>query len=267
VLSANFFPLDGGLQDSFSRLLSQVYEFDLKNPQAMEAYLKAAKGDFELAKKKSDQQLKAKNNPTGVKFFFTKITDRAEGRSQVTQNMALFKNEYQVTEDESDIEIIENQTQEKFYILETNSQREWNWSDALTGKDEEKSLLTGTLKVDKVKSKSSKATEYVFIKEDNPYYLTVNYSINDKYVEAEELKERYKKLRFFLLMPLEGLPEIDLRDQEMLAEKRRRNFLSNDQESQNFLHVTPTFLGKMQVDATVMFDTNVLEMILAQPKK
>ncbi len=145
-----FYPLDSSYEQSLSDMFDQVYEYDLRNPHAKEAYLAAVNGDFVVSKVKY-REAKESNVETGVDFQFTRLQDRNEENFEIGPNLGLFKKSRSRNIRKSEIEITDQKG--KFYILqarETLQDRDW---DVLVGDEKEKLDQIMEIKVQRIINK------------------------------------------------------------------------------------------------------------------
>ncbi len=257
-----FYPFDIKFEQAFSKLYEKIFEFDLTGKPAQDAYLKAVQGDFTEASKLAEFSRDRLKN-TGVQYFFTKKEDRTSFENNVSQNFAMWKKVRNNDRYISDIHI--NEPEGDTVILETGRNWTHEWSDMFAGKEESKWQGIGVIKVDEKIAKTG-VVEFKISKQENPYYVLMNYLVNDKYVEAEEFKKYIDQLKAFLYLPLSDVPRIQIRDDDALRASRMRNFFQFDPVTHPNLHVTPTHLGKLRFDATLLLTSKHIDQISRTPK-
>jgi hypothetical protein len=328
-IPAPMYPVDARLEQAGADVFDQLYEYDLRNPHAQEAYLAAVGGDFSVSQAKwrffVEQEI-----DTGVTYHFTRVQSRAEFEARNGPNIAVLKKERTTQLSDAEVEITDPDG--KFYILEARQSLREKWLDILVGEESEEHNHVAEIKVKRVlvdpddprlgdqieiedfpdrewitsfygsgnwveKEKLDEQGEeseapvdpdfegparpkdwvdedgdgvpddkryaYVFSYDDNdPIQLTMNFSIQDRYLDAEEYAENIELLRYFSMLPLDDVPDIRVRDETRQRTYRRFAFFDDPRRSPLNLHVTPTYLGKFGAQAAVSFDTKELNKIL-----
>lgn len=267
-MPAHVFPLDFGVEESIGDLLGRVYSFDLRNDEARTAFLEAVHGNFAAAQVSA---LRAKEDKldTGVKFFFNKKERRFERSFATGHNIFLTNKKTRRAHSDAEIEITDSSG--RFYILEAKQDHETNRWNMLTGKTEESISLQADLMVRKVFEKQGSdnnvKSRFEFVAEGNPIDISINLSINDKYVQTEELANYLSVLSRFTQLEITGLPQFDIRDPTALAARRREVFFSNDNSSTHHLHVPPTHLGRFEAYANMKMSHAQLSAIASKPRE
>ena len=259
---APILPINIQIEHALARLFDQVYEFDLRQPAAQEAYRAAVRGDFAPAHERYLDQ-KEKKLVTGVKFLFNREQNRREDISTNGPNLAFYRNERRRTLDDSMIEITDQEG--KFHILESTlnvEDKDWN---LLVGERQIRTQQTVEMKVSKVLSKpdeSGKSINYAFELGPNPYHLQLTLNIQDRYVDTLSLVAYLDTLRFFTALPMDGLPVFPEREASKEATWRQENFFASPREQVSRIHVTPTYLGTFSAQAGLYFTKDQLQTII-----
>ena len=251
-MPAVLFPVDLAIEEAIGDLFSRVYSFDLRNDEAKTAFVEAVHGNFAAAQI-SWLRFREEKKETGVNFFYTKQERRFETSISTGHNVFLTSKRTNRTHSDAEIEI--NDSSGRYYILEAKEdadQRKW---DILTGRAESNITLQADLMVRKVIEKSTEGAElkthFEFLAEGNPIDISFNLSINDKFVETEDLQFYLNQLSRFSLLKIDGLPQFQIRDPEALIKRRKEVFFSNDSSFRHRLHITPTHLGQFEGYASV----------------
>lgn len=277
-MPANVFPVDMRIELATGQKFDQLFEYDLENAKAQQAYLAAVRGDFTTSKQMAIQQ-REKTEKTGVVFHFTRTQDIKEQNTGNSRNFAVARTTRKQERSSAEIEIVDQEG--KFHVLETKQDvQDEDW-DIFVGPQDTKYRDQVDMKVVKImrpeteeknedhkKDKGEKAenvgwgnNRYVFAVASNPIRMTTTMSIQDRYTDAKELTKYVEALRFFSSLPLDDLPEISLREDDDEVKRRREIFYRNPKENIMQLHVTPTYLGRFGADATTSFSTEVLNSI------
>lgn len=264
-------PVDLNFEQAIADLFDQVYEYDMRNPSAREAYEAAVKGDFVPSKLRYLDQ-KEKGVDTGVTFHFARVQDRKEEISRNGPNLAVYRRERKRDHGEAEIEITDPDG--KFYILESSlAVEDKNW-DVLVGDEQGRVNQSVEMKVRRVVPSNTDGDlatghasyTYAFEADPDPYRLTMSLSIQDRYLDTVEYYEYLDDIRFFTGLDLETTPKIRLRDPEVEEERRRSIYFAEPTNEAVNVHVTPTYLGRFGAQATLSFSTQQLERIIATPE-
>ena len=259
---APILPINIQIEKALAKLFDQVYEFDLRQPAAQEAYRAAVKGDFAPAYERYLDR-KEKNIVTGVKFLFNRDQTRSEDIASNGPNLAFYRNERRRTLDDSAIEITDEEG--KFHVLEAThnvEDKEWN---LLVGEKQVRTQQTVEMKVNKIAHKADdpdKAINYAFEIGPNPYHLQLTLNVQDRFVDTLSLVNYLDALRFFTGLPMDGLPSFPDRDADKEAKWRQENFFASPYEQVSRIHVTPTYLGKFSAQAGLYFTKDQLQMMI-----
>ena len=258
----NFFPFDIRFEQAFAKLYGQIFEFDLAQEAARRYYLTAVKGDFTDATKQAQIE-RDTSTETGVKYFFTKKENSTTFRNDISHNYALWKKVRNNSDYVSDIHIQEPEGET--VVLETGKNWIHEWSDVFAGKEENKWQGIGVIKVDETEDKSGEIS-FKISQQKNPYYILMNYVVNDKYVEAEEYQAYMQQLKAFMFMPMPDIPTIQVRDDDAVTNFRMQNFFQFDAVTDSHLHVTPTHLGRLRFDASLLLTSDHIDQIAHRPE-
>ena len=259
---APILPINIQIEKALARLFDQVYEFDLRQPAAQEAYRAAVTGDFAPAYERYLDH-KEKNLVTGVNFLFNRDQKRSEDIASNGPNLAFYRNERRRTLDDSAIEITDQEG--KFHVLEaTHNVEDKEW-DLLVGERQVRTQQTVEMKVNKIARKASdpgNAINYAFEIGPNPYHLQLTLNIQDRFVDTLSLVTYLDALRFFTGLPMDGLPSFPDRDADSEAKWRQENFYASPSEQVSRIHVTPTYLGKFSAQAGLYFTKDQLQAMI-----
>jgi len=266
-MPAPIFPLDFAIEESVGDLFGRVYSFDLRNDEAKTAFIEAVHGNFAAAQvswlRSQEERLE-----TGVTFFYTKNERRFETAIATGHNVFLTSSRTNRTHSDAEIEI--NDASGRYYILEAKEdadQRRW---DLLTGKAETNFTLQADLMVRKVVEKEmaedSIKSRYEFLAEGNPIDISFSLSINDKFVETEDLEAYLTKLSKFSQLQLDGLPKFSIRENQDLIKRRQEVFFNHDNDGKHRIHVTPTHLGQFEGYSSIRMTNEQLLEISSLPR-
>lgn len=266
-MPAPIFPIDFAIEETIGNIFGRVYSFDLRNDEAKTAFVEAVHGNFAAAQI-SWLRSQEDRHDTGVKFFYTKKEQRFETSVATGHNIYLTSRRTNRSHSDAEIEI--NDASGNYYILEAKEdadQRRW---DMLTGRAETNITLQADLMVRKVVEKElgqdTIKSRYEFIAEGNPVELTFSLSLNDKFVETEDLAAYLTLLSKFTQLEMNGLPEFTTREDEELSKRRREIYFNNDSDDKHRLHVTPTHLGRFEGYASIRMTNDQLLAIANLPR-
>lgn len=266
-MPAALFPIDFAVEEAIGDLFGRVYSFDLRNDEAKVAFLEAVHGNFAAAQI-SWLRAREEKMETGVTFFYTKNERRSETAFATGHNVFLTSKRTNRTHSAAEIEI--NDRSGRYFILESKEdadQRRW---DILTGRAETNVTLQADLMVRKVVEKElgedSIKSRYEFLAEGNPVDITFSLSLNDKFVETEELQSYLETLSRFTKLSLDGLPKFATREESALSQRRREIFFHHDNDGKNRIHTTPTHLGQFEGYASVKLTNDQLLYIATLPR-
>jgi len=140
----------------------------------------------------------------------------------------------------------------------------------LTGRAETNVTLQADLLVRKVVEQElgedAIKSRYEFIAEGNPIDITFNLSLNDKFVETEDLYFYLNLLSRFTQLELNGLPEFPIRDKNEMSRRRREVFFYHDNNSKHKIHITPTHLGQLEGYASIKMTNEQLASVASLPR-
>lgn len=261
------FPIDVEFEQALAKIYDQVYEYDLRNPHARQAYEAAVKGDFAPSRFKHLDRVEKKLD-TGVTFHFTRVQDRQESNIRNSPNLAVFRKERHRDRFSGEVEVTD--AEGKFYILETQQDTADKTWDVFVGEEETRIRSLVELKVRRVINKDAPEDEsqfyYAFEAEPNPMTLTISMAINDRFINVVEYREYLEQLRFFTKMPLLDVPDLPLRDPARVdAGWRKAYYVEPDREAVT-LHVTPQHLGGFGAQALISLGTEQIERIVNTPE-
>ncbi len=255
-------PIDLNFEQAIADVFDQVYEYDLRNPAAQKAYLAAVRGDF-VPSRESYLDWKERDIDTGVIFHFARTTDKNETVSTNGPNLAVYRRERQRQHSEAEIEITDQEG--KFYVLEVNHDVADKTWDILVGEEEQRVQQTLEMKVRRVLDKDEATGEetffYAFDVDEDPVRLLLNLNIQDRYIDVEEYDNYIAAVRYFTALPLSTVPDIGLRDEQLLRERRRYAYF-DEPGTATSLHVPPTYLGRFGAQASISFSSKQLKNIL-----
>lgn len=252
------FPVDLETTLADANKFDLLYSFDLSNPEANEAYLKAVRGDFTKAQEKYSEA-RAYRKDTGVEFQFDRREASLEHSGSNSRNLFVFRSSRHDMRAKSRIETLDQLG--RFHMLEVNQQVQDETWDALVGVETLSFNNRAAIKVSKVTTPEGDV-DYTFRKGDrSPYDLTLSLSINDRFIDVLEFRSYIELVRFFTRMPLYDIPYLPLRQEEKLVDRRRETAVENPTEDVENIHVTPTYLGSFGADASVYLSTDDLNAV------
>jgi hypothetical protein len=267
-MPAHVFPIDFAYEEGVGDIFSKVYSFDLRNDEARTAFIEAVHGNFAAAQISA---LRAKEDgfDTGVRFFYDK-TEKRFDRAFATGHSAFIINK-KTKRVHSDAEIEITDSSGRFHILEAKEDHDVSWWNMLTGRSEQNISLQAELKVRKVVEKETENNQlksrYEFVAEDNAVDVAFSLSINDKFVETEELAAYLDELSRFTKLEMKGLPEFSIREPDLLATRRKRVVFQTDNNANHVLHVTPTHLGRFEGYGSVRMTHAQITAVAALPRQ
>lgn len=258
-MPAPVFPINFELDAADANKFDHLYEFDLRKEPARVAYRQAVRGNFREAHNRYLDHKEQKLD-TGVLFHFKRKQRGLEYGRKNSRNLVIQRNTRKSLHSDSEIEITDGQG--IIHILEADVEiRDEAW-DALVGSENLSFNNRLEIKVDKAKDPESGMTRYIISPSDtNPVSLVMTFRVNDKFVDVTEYRDYVQMARLFTNLGFE-LPYLPLRDNSKLRGKRREMALMDPVEDVRAIHVTPTHLGEMGVNASVHFDTRNLERII-----
>jgi hypothetical protein len=258
-------PVDFDITKAKALRFDQLYEFDLQNKYAQEAYRKAVEGDFTLAHQRYlDHREQAID--TGVVFHFKRNEDAIETDDESSLNLFVFRRTRDNSRSVGEVEVTDPDG--RFNILETRQETDDEVADVLMGSEQIASRDSAQLKVMKVMKTDTPDKgdyEYVFSTSDqDPISLSVALNIQDKHVDAEELENYLQQIRKFTRLKLSKIPNIPNRDRGSIQNQARFDYVANPSRQHQNPHVTPTYLGQFNANASVIFSTKDLELIASR---
>jgi hypothetical protein len=261
-----FFPVDLNLTKAKALHFDQLYEFDLRNKYAQEAYRKAVNGDFTVAHQRYLDQ-REQMIDTGVSFHFTRSERSIETDDESGLNLFVFRRTRDNSRSKGDVEITD--ADGKFFVLESRQETDDEQWEVLTGSEQIASRDAAQVRVLRVIEKETDNGEekfkYVFSTTDeDPINITVALNIQDRHIDAEELENYLGSIRRFTKLRLSKIPKIPNRDQGRVVEQRRYDAVADPSRLHLRPHITPTYLGQFNANASVVFTTPILEMILTK---
>jgi hypothetical protein len=264
---APVFPVDFSVEEAIADALGRVYSFDLRNDEARTAFVEAVHGNFAPSQISWLRSKEDKKN-TGVTFFYTKKERRFE--TSVLTGSNIFVTNRHTTRTHSDAVVEITDATGRYHILEANEDSNLVHWDLLTGHSDSVVSLHANLFVRKViekeKSEGDTKSHFEFLAEGNPIDLTFSLSLNDKFVEVENLNDYFATLARFTQLKMDGIPGFDIREPALLAQRRKSAFFSNDNASTHTLHVTPTHLGRFEGYASIRMTNAQLMDIAGLPR-
>lgn len=266
-MPAAIFPIDVGGTLADVKKFDLLYSFDLRKEEARVAYLRAVRGDFTLAHKRNLETTTTQKD-TGVRFHFTRKQDSWDTEINNTSNFFVYRRGRHQLRSEGEIETTDEFG--KFYSLESEAQTEDETWDALVGGRNIHNESRITLKVEREEDRASKDRKefiYRFPKDEkDPIGLILSMNIQDRFTDAQDYKDYTQALRFFLDMDLPEVPDIPLRDEEVMSLRRKEQTMIDPLRDSENLHVTPTYLGRFQANAAIYIDTDDIHILRSLPE-
>jgi hypothetical protein len=252
-------PIDVSIEKAVADLFDQVYEYDLRNPLAQEAYKAAVQGDFVPSR---DRYLDAREKglSTGVTFHFARTQGRKEDVTKNGPNLAVFRSQRGKGVESAEVEITDQEG--KFHVLEASQEVSDKTWDILVGEEEKRYQDTVEMKVKRVVDKDDpERYTFVFDTDPDPTTLTMGLNIQDRYVDVDEYEGYLEDLRYFTALPIENVPQLDRTDPELERGRRRSGFFTEPGDAVTFLHVPSTYLGRFGAQALMSFSSAQLDRI------
>lgn len=267
-MPAHVFPIDFAIEEAIGDLFGRVYSFDLRNDEARIAFLEAVHGNFAAAQISSLRSKEDKIN-TGVKFFYDKKERRFERAFAMGHNIFITNKRTKRIHSDAEIEITDSSG--RYHILEAKENHDSSRWDMLTGRSESNISLQADMMVRKVVEKDGAEGElksrFEFLAEGNTIDISLSLSINDKFVETEELASYLSDLQRFTQLQTDGLPQFAARDSEAIANRRKKVVFANDNDSSHQLHITPTHLGRFEGYGSIRLTHAQMSSIASLPRK
>gem|GEM_PF-951581 len=258
-----FFPLDFDWVKARALRFDQLYEFDLTNKYARDAYTKAVAGDFTEAFVRHSDRLGGVD--TGVTFHFKKNHDAIESDDESSLNFFLFRKTREKSRSEGEIEI--NDPTGKYFVLDSTQETEQETWEVLTGAEQIAIKDSVEMRVERVSKDNDSEFSYRFFASDkNPSQFSISLNIQDRHTDAEELDQYMDLVRRFTKLKLSKVPKIPRRSEEKQQSLRMTSAAIDPTEQIQQLHVTPTFLGQFTANASVSFSNDVLSQICTKPE-
>jgi hypothetical protein len=255
-------PVDFDITKAKALRFDQLYEFDLRNKFAQEAYRKAVDGDFTLAHQRYLDH-REQDIDTGVVFHFKRNEDAIETDDESNLNLFVFRRTRDNSRSVGEVEITDPDG--RFNILETRQETDDEIADVLMGTEQIASRDSAQLKViKKLKSENPDQNDYEYVfsaSDQDPISLSVTLSIQDKHVDAEELENYLRQIRKFTRLKLSKIPEIPNRDADLIRNQYKFDYVANPTNHHRDTHVTPTYLGQFNANASVVLSTQDLNKI------
>lgn len=267
-LPVPIFPTDFGLSQAKNLKYDQLYAFDMRNPVAVEAYEKAAEGDFTVAYKRHLDHVE-RNQNTGVVYHFTRDEDAIEYEGQNSFNIFVGRNSRQTFQNASEIEI--KNPKGVSHVLESTRETEDETWDMLIGSSKKTVQDKAELRVKKVivkeGEKETKKTKYVFSATDkDPVNVYLNLQLHDAYADSLDYRDYMEKLKNFTKLNLSKAPNFALREKSKIIFRRKRYALSNPDDDEFNTHVPFTQLGRFNAVASIKLNTKIIRHIISQPE-
>lgn len=242
-------PVDVGFTNAKVLNYDLLFEFDFKRVDARLAFEKAVRGDFSLAEAMS------RNEMTGVKFHFSRKAHGREKSGRVAQNIFVVRKSRDVFS--SAMEVTTEDPSGRFYLLEGKSQTEDSSWDALVGPER----YTYENRIS-IRVKKGEAGNLVYdASAPDAMNLILGLNISDRYVDSLEYRSYMERIRKFVRLPLKGVPDIPVRDEILEKRYHEKLFFMNPLKLAQQMSVTPTHLGRLDIDAAIYFSLETLKVI------
>ena len=254
-LPATILPIDFSMSDADVFKFDMIFEFDFSNKGASEAFELAVRGDFSKA-----ESLALDADRTGVRFHFRRYSSGSEDARATTRN--LFVHRGIVDRYSSLFEVTTQDARGEFHVLEARSVLENEDWDVLVGSERVTYENRATVRVVK------EGTGYRFDSSaHSPVSLVLGLNIEDRFVDAFELKKYLKLIREFTDLPLKTIPDIPIRDPA--KELRHKIAMHHGDPLKDVVQVsvTPTHLGRLGADAAIYISSEAITALESQPKK
>ena len=242
----SFTPLNFTYQKSVAKLFDQVFEYDLSYFWALECYKSAVRGDFLESQRAALDTLAGKE--TGVSFQFARNQNREEKTNRKGPNIALFRDVREISQTKSEIEI--KDTLGKYNILEASTEitdKKWN---ILVGEQEERFYAVVEMAAMPLINPQGHKS-FIFQNPDNPYRVTLNFQIEDRYTNSIEFNDYMDILRRVSGMPLVDIQRLPVRDSIRSAARAMELQYLNPEDTQKKMHVSPIALGRFSGQVSI----------------
>lgn len=249
----------------------QLYSFNMTQPQAVDAWKDAVKGQFSKA-----WQMAQNAKSPHVQWHFSRTRKALEEDFNRINSYFFLRNERKLKTTQAEIEI--NDPKGRYYILENTGTYNDSKNDLLLGSEEISVHLAAEMNVnrhdvkppEKDKEKSNQKTSpkvYYTFKKESPYYLNMRLNISDRETTVEEYNQYIHLLKTFSQLPLKDIPDFPLRSDQGQKAYRKRAFYFRPDDLQSVIHVPVTTLGKFNANASVYLSTSMLRTIWSKPPK
>ncbi len=259
------FPVSLEMSKAKFMQFDMLYEFDLRNPAAIEAYERAVAGDFVTAHRRYLDK-KEKDEESGVWYHFTRNETGDQGSVNNTQNLLLTRYSRLNNRTAAELEIVDERG--RLYVLEARQEQELESWDALLGSERIATESIAELRVNRVIPRpGTHPEEYTYVfsaSESDPVSLTLAMRLQDRYTDAEEYDSYVQSLRRFTRLPLDKVPKIPMRDARRVATRRNALALNDATTDRLVPHTPPTFLGRLSATAAARVSYEQLNHIVRQ---
>lgn len=249
-LPVPFFPLDIDITSAINRSYSLLFAFDFSKGGSVEvAYKEAVRGNFGPA------HLAAKNQESGVTYFFTKNANGSYKRSRNALELGIFLNADQRTSRKSN-ETIESLTK-TYYTLNSSETTEFKTWDILVGTTSLRAAIDLLLHVTPKDENS-----FLLRKMPNPITFKIRAEQRDTFTSGIEIlkyKKLFENLSGFDLAPLGKFAKTNPEAAEIsLANK----MISHPSKRQINFTPPPQLLGNFKANFLAMASTSQLKKII-----
>ena len=257
------YPLNIEISDIFVNKNDILFSYNLDIPGAETSYIDALKGNFTSSFKRS------KIPKSGVEYHFTQNKESKLNKTNNANNLYFLSRKHNRSLEISEIEI--NDPNGKHFVLEVSKLNELKTSNFISGDSNQSMQSLATIEVDKLsKNKKYKDASSHHLKLKNTYALKGKYPynlqfflrINKKLATSIDYRNYVKVLRDFSYLALEEFKDIPIKSDKDYNHYQKEMYLSHPNQRHFKSHVTSTILGKLNIQATILFSYDHLKKII-----
>ena len=244
------FPVDVEANQSKVVQYDRLFEFDLRSRTGINSYNKAVHGRFPKLNKE-------KSIPTkGQIFHFTRTKKAIERGTGNTRNLFIHRSSRNSLLSKAEVKTVDPEGE--FYILEADLRMEDEFWDVLVGAENVNFSHRTEIKVIRAPKGATDSEgeeqRYLFDPtEDEPISLHTSMNITDRFLQTREFRKGMELLRFFTALPMKEIKDPPIKAEDLLSHRRKRYSLADPMRDINNINVTPTYLGRINAQASIVF--------------
>lgn len=240
----------------------QIYEFDLKVPEAKIAYEKAVRGHLVLADRLSRK--KRKNSGVAKKFTRKILADEFRDFGAHSAYIINHKSHSTIKSGLSKINI-KNKVNYIMFAKSGIGSEVW---DLAAGKDSYKLNTNFEVKVKKKDSKKEDIDNFELAPTDrNPFQLMTNFNILNKTANTVDFNRTIKTLDYYTGLDFKNLPKFAKNTKQEIQKHKSEVALVSPEDRLKAKFLQPHRLGHFQLNASVSFPYKSLINIKKVPTK